>query len=127
MTDRITRAEIVDLFGEAMPIEAAALLLNPPTGTTVASLREQLAAMAEKMHELRRQAAQASLTEKIARALEAGLEAQRDLPGGVGPFLFGDVRDGLEAFGIDGRVDLYGLADHVIGALQSTKVATGAE
>lgn len=123
MSERITHAEIVELFGEAMPIEAAALLFTPPDGATVASLREQLAAMAVKW---RSERTRAHLVETVARALVAGLDAQKDMDDGFGPCLYGDESDGLESFGIDGRVNLLDLADHVIGALQASP-ATGQE
>lgn len=45
--EKITQAEIVELFGDEMPIEAANLLFNAPDDMTIDEVREKIRALAK--------------------------------------------------------------------------------
>jgi hypothetical protein len=48
-TDPITKDEMMELFGEALPMEAVQLLWNTPPNKTVGDLRAELRAVAAKI------------------------------------------------------------------------------
>lgn len=46
--EKITQSEIVELFGDEMPIEAANLLFNAPDYMTIGEVREKIRALAKE-------------------------------------------------------------------------------
>ena len=49
--DKITQKEMIELFGETMPIEAANLLFEAPDGWTVGQVRAKLRSLRAKAPE----------------------------------------------------------------------------
>lgn len=90
-TDKITPEEMVEMFGERMPIEAVALLWDADNETTVGELRQ-------KLRKAAREHKKSSMTDLLARLNACYVELNEDgLPCGYGDPLNPDGPEAADA------------------------------